>query len=340
LTSLVIQTAFLGDVVLTTPLLAALAERYGPVDIVTTPPAASLVETHPAVRRAIPYDKRGSERGLAGLLALARRLRAAGYEAAYLPHRSLRTALLALAARVPRRVGFADGWPFLYTEARPRPTDGHEIDRLLALASAPAGAFAPRLYPTPADERAVAQFLAGAGITREFVALAPGSIWGSKRWPYYADLARRLAERAAVVVVGGPEDASLGEAILVALGGGGGGAGGSRAASACGKLTVRQSAALIARARLLVTNDSAPLHLASAVGTRVVALFGPTVPEFGFGPIAADDATLGVAGLGCRPCSDHGPPVCPLGHHRCMKELSVASVLAAVEEIGALRRRD
>jgi ADP-heptose:LPS heptosyltransferase len=128
-TSLVVQTAFLGDVVLTTPLLEALAARHGLVDVVTTPAAAPLVETHPAVRRVIAYDKRGTDRGLAGLVRLARALKAERYEAAYLPHRSLRSAALAWLARIPRRVGFGDGWPLLYTEVQRRPPHGHEIDR-------------------------------------------------------------------------------------------------------------------------------------------------------------------------------------------------------------------
>src|SRR2546430_449648 len=98
----------IGDVVLTTPLLEALAVRHGPVDVVSTPAAAPLVETHPAVRRVIPYDKKGQDRGLAGLLRLARTLRAERYECAYLPHRSLRSALAAWLARIPRRGGFCD----------------------------------------------------------------------------------------------------------------------------------------------------------------------------------------------------------------------------------------
>lgn len=335
MTSLVIQTAFLGDVVLTTPMLAALAEREGPVDVVTTPAAASLLETHPAVRRVIPYDKRGRDRGLPAMLRLARRLATARYEAVYLPHRSLRSAALAFLARVPRRVGFADGWPLLYTETRRRPRTGHEIDRLLALVGAPAGAVAPRLYPQPQDERVVEGCLSDAGITGDFVALAPGSIWGTKRWPYYEELATWLAQRIAVVVVGGADDAALGRSIAEAVRQAGG-----RVLDTCGRLTLLQSAALIGRAQLLVTNDSAPLHFASALGTRVVALFGPTVPEFGFGPIGEGDLSLGVTELTCRPCSDHGPSVCPLGHHRCMRDLPLATVMTALEETGALRRRD
>jgi heptosyltransferase-2 len=332
---LVVQTAFLGDVVLTTPLLAALAARHGPVDVVTTPGAAPLLETHPAVRRVIPYDKRGRDRGWRGLRALVARLREEHYARAYLPHRSLRTAALALLAGIPARVGFHDGWRIFYTEVRRRPADGHEIDRLLALAGEPAAAYAPQLRPTPEDERAAAGLLAAAGISAPFVAIAPGSIWGSKRWPYYAELAQRLADHAAVVAVGGPEDAALGEEIIRAVGESGG-----RAINACGKLTLRQSAALIARAAVLVTNDSAPLHVATAMGTPIVAVFGPTIPEFGFGPVGPRDVTLGVAGLVCRPCSRHGPPRCPLGHHRCMRDLGPDVVAAAIEETGAIHRRD
>ena len=339
MSSLVIQTAFLGDVVLTTPLLTALAARHGPVDVVTTPAAAALVETHPAVRRAVPYDKRGRDRGWGGLRDLARRLRAEGYERAYLPHRSLRTAALAFLARIPERIGFHDGWPFFYTVVRRRPTEGHEIDRLLALAQQPAAAYAPSLQPTPEDERAAAAALSAGSIPdgSAFVAIAPGSIWGSKRWPHYGELARRVAAQLPVVVVGGPEDVGLGDEIVAAVEGD---QGRSRAVNLCGKLTLRQSAALIRRAALLVTNDSAPLHVATAMGTPIVAVFGPTLPEFGFGPIRTGDVALGVTGLECRPCSRHGPPRCPLGHHRCMRDLTPEAVAAAIEETGALRRRD
>jgi len=339
LTSLVIQTAFLGDVVLTTPLLAALAARHGPVDLVTTPAAAPLVETHPAVRRVVPYDKRGQGRGWAGLRNLGHRLRAERYERAYLPHRSLRTAALALLARIPVRIGFDDGWPFFYTAVRRRPAEGHEVDRLLALAEEPSAAYAPSLHPTPDDEGAAGAVLRAAGIEdgARFVAVAAGSIWGSKRWPYFGELASRLVAHTSVVVVGGPEDAALGDEIVRAVEGG---KGRSKAVNACGKLTLRQSAALIGRAELLVTNDSAPLHMATAMGTPIVAVFGPTLPEFGFGPLRSGDVALGVAGLDCRPCSRHGPPRCPLGHHRCMRDLAPDVVATAIEEARALRRRD
>ena len=329
--TLVIQTAFLGDVILSTPLLSALAEQHGPVDVVTTLVAAPLLETHPAVRQVFPYDKRQADRGWQGLRTLANRLREQQYGRAYLPHRSLRSATLALLARIPSRVGYAGSWSFLYTEARTKPRTGHETDRLLALANVASGVYRPQLRPTPEDERVAAGLIDG-----DFVALAPGSIWGSKRWPYYAELAASLAERAAIVVVGGPGDVNLGEEIRKAAQSG---AARRRVVNACGQLTLRQSAAVIGRAALLVTNDSAPLHLATAMGTPVVALFGPTVTEFGFGPLRAGDVALAVDDLRCRPCSPHGPPACPLGHHRCMRDLTVTAVRAAIEEFGALRPR-
>jgi lipopolysaccharide heptosyltransferase II len=339
LSSVVIQTAFLGDVVLTTPLLQALAEREGsPVDVVTTPAAVPLLETHAAVRRVWPFDKHGTEKGLGALRRFAASLRAERYQTAWLPHRSLRTAALAWLARIPRRVGFHDGWRFLYTDVRRRPDTGHEIDRLLSLADVPPRRYQPAIELKLSDVTAAEKLLRDEGLKpgEPFVALAPGSIWGTKRWPYYKELAQHLTARGArIVVVGGKDDWPLGEQIAVTA---------RRlkhpAVNACGKLALRESVAVISKAMVLITNDSAPLHFATAVGTPVVAVFGPTVPAFGFGPRGPRDMTVGVEGLPCRPCSRHGPATCPLGHHRCMNDLPVERVLAAIEETGALPHRN
>jgi lipopolysaccharide heptosyltransferase II len=336
--TLVIQTAFLGDVVLTTPLLSTLADRFGPVDVVTIPAAAGLLEHHPAVREVIRFDKQGSQKGWRALLRLSRELRRREYERVYLPHRSLRSALLALRTGARIRIGFADSpGAFTYTSRITRPAEGHEVERILSLAQLGPGESVPpvSLGLVPTDHAAAGSWLASHEVGPEFVALAPGSVWATKRWPYYAELAARLDRTS--VVVGSEDDTSLAEEIVHRSGG--------RAVSAAGALSLRASAALIQRAMVLVTNDSAPLHLATAVGTSVVAVFGPTVPEFGFGPRRAGDMTLGHRDLPCRPCSKHGPQVCPLGHHRCMRELSVDTVATAVtavaasEESGALRSR-
>jgi heptosyltransferase II len=330
--TLVIQTAFLGDVVLTTPLLTALAERFGPVDVVTTPAAAVLLEGHPAVAEVVRYDKRGTDAGFIGLWKLGRRLRERRYARAFLPHRSLRSSALALLSGAAERTGFADGTGAVtYTSRVSRPRGGHEVARLLALLGDPAGPEAhPTLGLTPADREAAAAWMRERNIAPGFIAMAPGSIWGTKRWPGYRELAARLD--APIVVVGSADDARLAEEITREAEG--------RAWSAAGAVGLRVSAALLEHASVLVTNDSAPMHLAAAVGTPIVAVFGPTVPEQGFGPRGPHDAVVQLAGLACRPCGSHGPQVCPLGHHRCMVELSVERVAAAVSGItGAEARR-
>jgi heptosyltransferase-2 len=336
---LVIQTAFLGDVVLTTPLISRLAGRHGPVDVVTTPAAASLLDHHPAVNDVLRYDKHGAERGWRAFRRLGTELRARRYERVYLPHRSVRSAVLALWSGANERIGFGDSPAALtYTSRVPRLREGHEVERLLGLAGVRPEENVPpvSLGLAPTDLAAADAWLASHGVGSDFVALAPGSVWATKRWPYYAELAAGIDRTS--VIVGGTEDAELARTVVEAAGG--------RAVSAAGALSLRGSAALIQRAAVLVTNDSAPLHLATAVGTPVVAVFGPTVPEFGFGPRGPGDIVLGHGELPCRPCSKHGPPACPLGHHRCMRDLSVAAVSAAVgriisaEESRAIRSRN
>jgi heptosyltransferase-2 len=321
--TLVIQTAFLGDVVLTTPLLIRLAEEYGPVDVLVTPAAAALLRGHPAVRDVIAYDKRARDAGVRGWLRIANTLRQRDYDRVYLPHRSVRSAALAIATDSTTRIGFSDtpaAWTY---STRVERTGKHETERIASLAG-PGPVPRPSLGLTEAERREAAEWLENAGVRREFVALAPGSVWATKRWPYYADLATRIP--GSIVVVGGPEDREAGEEIVSRDP--------ARIRSAAGELPLRISAALIERASALVTNDSAPLHVAGAVGTRVVAIFGPTVPAFGFGPLGARDAVAEVHHLTCRPCSKHGPMVCPLIHHRCMKDLSVDEVMAALEAHG------
>ncbi len=323
--TLVIQTAFLGDVVLTTGLLSALAARFGPVDVLVTPAAEPLLATHRAVNAVLTYDKKGRDRGPAAWWRLAGLLRARQYARAYIPHRSLRSAGLARVAGIPIRIGFDGGTgSFLYTERIARPLNGHEAERLLALARPKVGTRSDvHLELTEDDRGAAYAWLASRGIGDGFVAVAPGSIWGTKRWPGYGELVRLLRGR--IVVVGGPADQAAAQAMLDAAP--------DRVASAAGAMPLRVSAAILERAGVLVTNDSAPLHLASATGTPTVAIFGPTVPRFGFGPRAPRSAIVERTDLSCRPCSAHGPATCPLGHHRCMGEIPASTVRDTIHQL-------
>ena len=331
MTSLLIQTSFVGDVVLSTPLVAALRE-FGDVDVIATPLGASVLQNNPHVRRLIVYDKRGHDRGAAGLLHLAKQVRADDADSrAYLAQGSIRSALIAVRAGYKKRIGFATspGRPF-YSQRVPFRRDRHHAERLLRLAlgdtaEIPRAAWRPRVYPSERDRDAANAILGGPNEGRPFVALAPGSVWATKRWPYYCELAAALRDKNRVVVVGSKDDDGLAGAIVGATAG--------DAIDATGRLTLLGSAALIGLCKAIVTNDSAPLHLASAMNTPTVAVFGPTVPAFGFGPLAEKSITAEHRALECRPCHPHGPQVCPLGHWRCMRDLSVATVLERLAKI-------
>jgi heptosyltransferase-2 len=339
MSTLVIQTSFLGDVVLTTPLLAELASR-GPVDIVVTPAAAPLLANHPAVRDVIVFDKRGADNGIAGLWRFARKLRTRtdgtprDATAAFLAQGSTRSAALALLAGIRERVGFAtSAGRLLYTRRSRYRADRHHAERLWRLAAGddvpdPAAAvIRPRLYPGESERAAVSALL--KDVPRDgapLLALAPGSIWGTKRWPHFPALASRLAPLYRLVVVGGADDDALAAEIARA-------AGPERVVNATGKFSLLASTELLSRCAGLVTNDSAPQHLASAAGTPTLAIFGPTVPSFGFGPLAPRSATIGHESLNCRPCDAHGPKQCPLGHWKCMKELDVEQVSRALNSL-------
>lgn len=340
--SLVIQTSFLGDVVLTTPLMAELARR-GPVHVVATPAGAPLLARNPDVASVTIYDKRGAARGVGGLANVAAELSAARTRAAsagatdavaYLAQGSVRSAALARLAGFRSRVGFAtSAGRWLYTRRVAYRDDRHHAERLWSLASEGADGtpsreqLRPRLYPGGAEREAVDRLLANtASPHAPLMALAPGSVWATKRWPFYAELARLLSARdAVIVVIGAKDDAALAAEIAAVSGG--------RAIDGTGQLSLLGSAELIRRCAVLVTNDSAPQHLASAVGTPTVTVFGPTVPEFGFGPLAPRSTTVGVVGLECRPCDRHGPMHCPLGHWRCMRELAAVDVARLVLQL-------
>ena len=321
--------------VLTTPLLAYLA-RSGPVDVVSTKAGMVLLANNPAVREILVYDKRATDSGVRGFARLASALRRRQYDSAYHAQGSLRSGALTFAAGVRDRVGFSSssGRPF-YTTRIPPIDNTHHAARLLSLGTRDPlrqvsnAEIRPRLYPSIIERAQVDVVLGPAAAGAPLIALAPGSVWATKRWPYFPDLARDLIAQtdAQIVVVGGEADRALALEIVGATKG--------QAIDATGRLSLLASADLIGRSAVLVTNDSSPLHLASAMNTPTVAVFGPTVPEFGFGPLAERAVVVGHTELTCRPCDRHGPQRCPLEHWRCMREMTPDLVMGAVR--GLLR---
>jgi heptosyltransferase-2 len=343
MSSLVVQTSFIGDTVLTTPLIAELARR-GPVDVLTTPITGPLLANNPGIRRVILYDKRGADRGPVGLWRAARSTRElfdegkkhpVSYDAAYLAQGSVRSAIAARLVGAKEYVGFStSAGRALYTRVVPYSEEKHHAERLWSLSSWNArearvpGDLRPALYPGEKEREAVDAVLSQqptANSQQPFIVLAPGSAWATKRWPYFAGLARILASRFRIAIIGSEAEQDLARTIRNAAA--------VEILDATGQLSLLGSAELIGRAAAVVTNDSGPLHLASAMNTPTVAVFGPTVPAFGFGPLSARSAVAGMESLACRPCHRHGPRRCPLGHWRCMRDLSPEHVAQLVETV-------
>lgn len=334
---LIVQTSFLGDLVLSTPVFSEVRRRFprARITVLATPRSGAILEGHPAVDRVLADDKRGADSGALGWLGTARRLRAEGFDTVLSIHRSLRTALVLAAAGIPRRIGFRDSrGRLLLTETVVRDRARHDVERnlciLRALGVEPEDCERRlSLAVTPAAGAAAARLLDEAAPgSGPLFGIAPGSVWATKRWRAsgFSAVARALAARegARVVVLGGPEDRGLAADIARASGG--------RVASLAGRTDLPTLVALVARLDCLVTNDSAPLHVASAVGTPRVAIFCATSPAQGFGPWGGRSAVV-ERDLECRPCARHGGASCPRGTDDCIELVRPADVLAAVSGV-------
>jgi len=333
---LIIQTAYLGDVVLSLPLVDELWTNLAEfeLDYLAIPSVMNVLENYPGIDHVIPYDKRESEKGFRAFIRKARFLRDQHYDLALLPHRSWRSASLAKWAAIPVRIGFSRSWAsFLYTHVIPYEENLHEVNRNLSLLH-PLGILLKKktglhLAIAPEDIKRVDAIWQDSHFEKDrpCVAIAPGSVWATKRWlpDRFAQLIRELTDEGIqVALIGGRADEPLGRELEKSAS--------KNIANFIGKLTPRESAEAIRRCEVLVSNDSAPVHLASAVGTKVVEIFGPTIPEFGFTPFGVP-YRLVEKELNCRPCGDHGGNKCPLSTFECMKSISVAEVYHSVKEL-------
>ena len=344
--TLLIQTAFIGDVILMTALLEYLAhhEPGTPVDVLVRRGNEGLLAGHPHVRAVLIWDKQ--HRKYAHLWQLLRRVRATGYGRVVTLQRFASTGLLTAFSGAAERVGFAKN-PFSRSFTRRVPHaigDGtHEVARNLMLlrsneevgvgneeSASGNSAFLvpnfsmtkPRLYPSAADEAAAAPY-AAAG---PYVCLAPTSVWFTKQYPEakWLELLAALPAGLRVYLLGGPPDVAACERLVAA-------SGRAHVTSLAGQLGLLASAALLRGAVMNYVNDSAPLHLCSAVGAPVTAVFCSTVPAFGFGPLSPVSFVVETReALACRPCGLHGHAACPLGHFRCAHSIEVGQLLESV----------
>ena len=329
---LIVPYQWIGDFVRCHSVVKVLRQRFPnrPVDILSSTLCAPLTDYMPGLRKAVVVDLPRNRLALRQQRMLADRLMREGYGTALIMPRTWKAALAPFFARIPERTGFVgEARYILLNDLRPGEKKlPRMVDRCGALAL-PKDAAIPADWPLPElkvspDEISAWRKRCGLEGDRPVVALAPGAVGPSKRWPKdsYAAVAQKLlGEGFAVWILGGPAEKALAANII-----------GDGEARDLTSTDLRDAILALAGAATAISNDSGLLHVAAALGTPSIGIFGPTSP-WHWAPLNPLAATIETASaLPCRPCHK---PVCRLGHHRCMTEIAPDQVIAAVQ--GALR---
>jgi len=318
------QTAFLGDAVLTLPLLENLALAYpgAEIDFWIRSGLGPLFSAVPYISNVREFDKRGRQKGPASALSLGREIAGMKYDLWISAHTSFRSGVIARASKIPLRIGYDKPWynRLFYHRVVDRAFNRlEEIERLLQLLrplNIRPTVDRPRLV-LPEDSTARAEEFFAARVRGPVLGIHPGSVWPTKRWP--AEYFSRIIETAAnqgiqVVIFAGPGETGLAEEIIQDANIP---ADSNAVFNLAGKLSLPDLAAYIAKVSCYLSNDSGPMHLAWTQGVPLAAVFGPTVRSLGFYP-RGEDSTVLEMDLDCRPCGLHGSRKCPRGDHRCM----------------------
>ena len=321
---LLIQTSFIGDVILATAALEQLHEQWpnARIDILVRKGVEGLFDGHPFLNAVLTWDK--SKPKVRSLRKLIKIIRSEQYDQCITLHRFASSGFLCAFSGAEVRAGF-DKNPLsrLFTHKAPHQFDGrHEVERNASLISmlGEMEDFAPkpRLYPSREDREKVANWM-----TDTYVCIAPTSVWATKAWPAakWAEFMEQLPDDTQVYLLGGPSDHAACEAIIAL-------SKHEKSINLCGALSLLQSAALMKGAAMNYSNDSAPMHLASAVDAPITAIYCSTVPAFGFGPLSTKSRVVeSKALLGCRPCGLHGHKACPESHFKCATTIDVDQLL-------------
>jgi heptosyltransferase-2 len=314
---LVIQTASIGDVILATPVVEKLHATFpdASLDILVKKGNESLFTGHPFLHEVLVWDK--SSRSLMNFDKLLHKVWFTKYDLVVNIQRFFLTGLMTAFSRADMKIGFdKNPLSFLFTKRVPhiigQPV--HERDRNLSLIKDLTDSFPvkPGLYPAAEDFKKVAPFISGTYYT-----LSPASLWFTKQYPaeQWSALIRLIPSDRKIYLLGSKPDRELCADIIRR-------SGNNACRNFAGELSFLESAALMSKAKMNFTNDSAPMHLASAVNAPVTAIFCSTIPEYGFGPLSDDSAVLqSDEPLKCKPCGLHGLKQCPEKHFRCATTL-------------------
>lgn len=325
---LIIQTAFIGDVILATPLIEKLHEFYpeAQIDFLLRKGNEELFRNHPYLNKILIWDKNKNKNK--NLLKLLRDIRENNYDVAINLQRFFSTGFLTAFSKAKEKVGFdKNPLSFLFTK-KIRHTlindnnNPHETVRNLSLISHLTDNIfvKPKLYPTQKDYEVVKPY-----ITNPYICITPASVWFTKQFPInkWLSFFNTIDFKINIILSGGKADIALANEIKTKCDN-------SKISiiNLCGKLSLLQSAVLMQYAKMNFVNDSAPLHLCSAVNAPTTAIFCATLPSFGFGPLADKSYVVQIEEhLDCRPCNNHGKSKCPEKHFYCAQKIDVNILL-------------
>jgi len=333
---LIRSTNWVGDAIMTTPAVRAIRQNFpdAQIEMLAKPWVAPVFAHSPHVDRVVVYDANGRHKGIGGVLRLAGDLRASRYDAAILLQNAIEAAIIAFLARIPRRIGFdTDARRLLLTHPVHRTKAIKSIHqtgyylKILEGAGLSIGTPTLELHLDPKDSLRAGKMLAEFGITidRPIVGLNPSATFGpAKQWfpERYAALGDRLHQElgASILIFGGPSDQDLGRTITRLMT--------APSHDFSGRTSLGEAMALIDRCTAFVTNDSGLMHVAAALNTPLVAVFGSTNSTT-TSPFSKTSRIVRVP-IDCSPCMK---PVCPLGHMNCMRQVSVDMVADAVKDL-------
>lgn len=343
---LVIQTAFLGDLVLTTPFVFALRERYpkSRITILVNAGTESILANNPSLDSILVLDKKKAKRGFLYFIRFLLEIRRHNFDLVYSPHFSFRSSLIAFFTGAKTRIGYQEsGLSFLHTKRIHRPRTGlHEVDKLFSLLDGVHSSEIkgrerqPFLYPSSSVQESVkAELKSNSLIEGDYIVIAPSSLWETKRMPEdkFAELIVRFLKETnfKLVLIGSKADEPIADKILqivkssVAIQ--------NRITNLTGKTSLSEVIVWIQFAKLLISNDSSPIHFASAFNVPTLMIYGATVPDFGYSTLASKQRISEVLGLDCRPCGIHGGRICPKSHFKCMKDQNVSQMFEMAKEL-------
>ncbi len=331
---LVIQTAFIGDALLTLPMIEKLKEKIpdSQVDIMAIPSTAEVFKLSPFLNEIIILDKKKKHKSIFSLLKFAKELRKKNYTKIYSPHRSLRTAIIVMQLGVRNTYGFSNSsLMHVYRNIIQYRYDQHEVQRNLDLIGYnhdDGWRFTPECKISFHAKNKIDGILTVNGNPKNIAVVAPGSIWNTKIYPkeYLDEVINFMGEIfEKIFIIGSEIDKNYCNEIALNFD--------KKVNSVAGELTVEESTELLGRSKFLLTNDSAPTHMGMCAGIPVLTLYCSTVPQFGFYPYNEKSSYLSYDDLDCKPCGIHGFERCPMKHFNCAFNLKPAIVIDKIKEM-------